>query len=294
MKNRGTPWFVHAIFIFCSAAAILPVILVLVISFTSETSIIKYGYSLIPHEFSTGAYKYILGDPHLVVRAYSNTIIVTIVGTLTCLIITSALAYPISRKSLPYRRFFSMFVVFTILFNGGLVPWYIIFKNYLHIYDSLGALIIPGLLLNGFNVLVMRTFFANTIPGELLEAAYMDGAGELRIFVQIVVPLSKPVYATIGLFATLAYWNDWFNSMIFQIKPDNFSMQYLLQRILLNIQYLSQNTTRSTNASASLATLPAETSRMAMAIIAIGPVIFAYPFFQKYFVKGLTIGAVKG
>jgi putative aldouronate transport system permease protein len=165
-------------------------------------------------------------------------------------------------------------------------------KNYLHFNDNIWALIVPGLMLNGFNVLIMRTFFANTIPSELLEAANIDGAGEFRIFVQIVIPLSKPVYATIGLFATLAYWNDWYNSMIFQVKQDNFSMQYVLQRILINIQYLSQS--RSNNAGASLAALPQETSRMAMAIIAIGPIIFAYPFFQKYFIKGLTIGAIKG
>lgn len=293
MENKKTHWLIHAILIFCSAAAIIPILLVVAISFSSEDSINKYGYSLIPHEFSTYAFKYIFNDPHVLLRAYSNTIFVTIIGTIACLIITSALAYPISRRSLPYRKFFTMFVVFTILFNGGLVPWYIVMKNYLHLSDNIWALIIPGLMLNGFNVLIMRTFFVNTIPGELLEAANIDGAGELRIFVQIVIPLSKPVYATIGLFATLGYWNDWFNSMIFQINHDNYSMQYVLQSILLNIQYLAQNS-RSTNASTSLAALPAETSRMAMALVAVGPIIFAYPFFQKYFVKGLTIGAVKG
>ena len=293
MKGKKTHWLIHALFIFCSAAAILPLLLVIAISFSSEDSINKYGYSFIPHEFSTNAFKYIFSDPHVLIRAYSNTIIATVVGTMACLILTSALAYPISRKSLPYRRFFTMFIVFTILFNGGLVPWYIVMKNYLHLSDNIWALIVPGLMLNGFYVLIMRTFFTNTIPGELYEAANMDGAGELRIFVQIVIPLSKPVYATIGLFATLAYWNDWFNSMIFQINHDNYSMQYVLQSILLNIQYLAQNT-RSTNASTSLAALPQETSRMAMALIAVGPIIFAYPFFQKYFVKGLTIGAIKG
>lgn len=293
MKGQRTNPFIHALFIFCSAAAILPLLLVLSVSFTSEDSIIKYGYSFIPHAFSLHAYQYIINDPHVILRAYGVTLFVTIVGTLLCLIITSTLAYPLSRRSMPYRNFFAMFVVLTILFNGGLVPWYILFKTYLGFNDNIWALIIPGLLLNGFNVLVMRTFFANTIPAELIEAANIDGAGELRIFVQIIIPLSKPVYATIGLFATLAYWNDWWNSMIFQISPDNFSMQYVLQRILLNIQYLAQNT-RSTNASTSFAALPAETSRMAMAILATGPIIFAYPFFQNYFVKGLTIGAVKG
>ena len=293
MDSKKTHWLIHALFIFCSAAAILPILLVVAVSFSSEDSIIKYGYSFIPHEFSLYAFKYIFNDPHVILRAYSVTIFVTIVGTLACMIITSALAYPISRKSLPFRNFFSVFVVLTILFNGGLVPWYILFKTYLHFSDNIWALIVPGLMLNGFNVLIMRTFFKNTIPGELIESANMDGAGELRIFVQIVIPLSKPVYATIGLFATLAYWNDWFNSMVFQIKPDNFSMQYVLQSILLNIQYLAQNT-RSTNANSSMAALPAETSRMAMALIAIGPIIFAYPFFQNYFIKGMTIGAVKG
>jgi putative aldouronate transport system permease protein len=293
MESNRTHWLIHALFIFCSAAAILPILLVIAISFSSEDSIIKYGYSLIPREFSLDAFKYILNDSHVVTRAYFVTIFVTITGTLACMIVTSALAYPISRKSMPFRRFFSVYVVLTILFNGGLVPWYILFKTYLHFGDNIWALIVPGLMLNGFNVLVMRTFFANTIPSELFESANMDGAGELRIFAQIVIPLSKPVYATIGLFATLAYWNDWFNSMVFQINHDNFSMQYVLQNILNNIQYLAQNT-RSNNVGSSFAALPAETSRMAMALIAVGPVIFAYPFFQRYFVKGLTIGAVKG
>ncbi len=292
MKNKRTHWAIHAIFIFCSLAAIIPLILVLIISFSSEDSIAKYGYSFFPQEFSVSAYDYVFKDPHLLFRAYGNTIFSTVFGTIVCMAITSMLAYPISRKTLPFRKFFTFFVVFTILFNGGLVPWYIVMKSYLHLSDSIWALVLPGLLLNGFNVLIMRTFFANTIPQELLEAANIDGAGEFRIFVQIVIPLSKPVYATIGLFATLAYWNDWFNSMIFQIKPENYSIQYVLQSILLNIQFLSQN--RSSNAAASLATVPQETSRMAMAIIAVGPIIFAYPFFQKYFVKGLTIGAVKG
>lgn len=292
MKSERTPWLIHVIFVLYSAAAILPLLLVISISFSSEASILRNGYSFIPQEFSLEAYRFVFGDPEILFRSYSNTIFATVTGTLVCLAITSALAYPLSRKSMPGRKFFTFFVVITILFNGGLVPWYIVMKKYLGFNDNIWALIVPGLLLNGFNVLIMRTFFANTIPEELLEAANMDGAGEFRIFVQMVIPLSKPVYATIGLFATLAYWNDWYNSMIFQVKPVNFSIQYVLQRILLNLQYLTQS--RSSNASASLATIPQETSRMAMAIVAIGPIIFAYPFFQKYIVKGLTIGSVKG
>lgn len=293
MEAKKTNGLIHAFFIFCSAAAILPLLLVIAVSFTDEDSIFQYGYSFLPHVVSLNAYKYIFIDPQIILRAYFVTIVATVVGTLGCMIITSTLAYPLSRKSMPYRKFFTMFVVITILFNGGLVPWYMLFKTYLGFSDNIWALIVPGLLMNGFYVLIMRTFFANTIPVELLEAANIDGAGEFRIFVQIVVPLSKPVYATIGLFATLAYWNDWWNSMIFQIKPENFSMQYVLQNILLNLQYMSQNS-RSANASAYFATIPSETTRMAMAILATGPIVFAYPFFQKYFIKGLTIGAVKG
>lgn len=293
MENKRTHWFIHAIFIFASLVAVAPLLLVLMVSISSENSITMYGYSFIPHEYSFAAYDYVLRDPDLLIKNYGNTIIATVVGTIASLCMTSMLAYPLSRVTLPFRKFFTFFVVFTILFNGGMVPWYIIMKNYLHIYDSIWALIVPGLMLSGFNVLIMRTFFRNTIPQELLEAANIDGAGEFRIFVQIVVPLSKPVFATIGLFVTLGYWNDYFNSMIFQSQPKYYSIQYVLQSILLNIQFLSQNS-RSSNAAQALATVPQETSRMALAIIAIGPIIFAYPFFQKFIIKGLTIGAVKG
>ena len=294
MEDKRTHWLIHIFFIFCSTVAILPILMVVGISFSSEDSIIKYGYSLIPREFSLGAYNYIFGDPEIIVRAYLITIFSTVVGTLGCLTVTSALAYPLSRRTLPLRNFFTFFVVFTILFNGGLVPWYILFKTYLGFSDNVWALIVPGLMVNGFNVLIMRTFFSNTIPAELYDSAHIDGAGEIRIFLQIVIPLSKPVYATIGLFATLAYWNDWFNSMVFQISPKNYSLQYVLQNILLNIQYLTVNSNRISVANEAMATFPAETTRMAMALIAIGPIVFAYPFFQQYFVKGLTIGAIKG
>ncbi len=154
-------------------------------------------------------------------------------------------------------------------------------------------MIVPNLLLSGFNVLIMRTFFISSIPQSLIEAAYLDGAGELRIFSQIVVPLSKPVIATIGLFSTLAYWNDWYNSMVFLTTSNNFSIQFYLNRVLMSIQYLTQGNINQ-NASNALNVLPEQTVRMAMAIIGVGPIIFAYPFFQKYFIKGLTIGAIKG
>jgi putative aldouronate transport system permease protein len=232
-------------------------------------------------------------DPGTIVRSYGVTIFVTFIGTVVSLLLTATMAYPLSRSVLPFRKGLSFFVFFTILFNGGLVPWYLVFTQLFHLKDSIWALIVPGLLMNGFNVLIMRTFFSTSIPPALIESAYIDGAGELRIFAQFIVPLSKPVFATIGLFNTLAYWNDWFNSLVFMSNAKFYSLQYLLNIILLNIQFLSQNS-QNNQASALMEALPQETVRMAMAIIGLGPIILAYPFFQKYFIKGLTIGAVKG
>ncbi|MEC0244593.1 carbohydrate ABC transporter permease [Paenibacillus chitinolyticus] len=293
METTKTHWLLHVLFWGIACAAILPLLLVLIVSFTDEQTILLHGYSFWPEKFSLEAYKYLMYDSATIFRAYGITILVTLVGTLGSLLITSTLAYPLSRADLPCRKGFAFFVFFTILFNGGLVPWYLVFTQLLDVKDTIWALIVPGLLLNGFNVLIMRTFFANSIPAAVIESAYMDGAGELRIFAGFIVPLSKPVFATIGLFSTLAYWNDWYNSMIFLSDSKYYSLQYLLNKILLNIQFLSQNT-QNNNASAIIGMLPQETVRMAMAIIGVGPIVFAYPFFQKYFIKGLTIGAVKG
>jgi putative aldouronate transport system permease protein len=293
MESTKTHWLLHVLFWAIACATILPLLLVLIISLTDEKTILVQGYSFFPEKFSLGAYRYLFSDSSTIVRSYGVTIFVTLVGTAASLFLTSTLAYPLSRSVLPFRKGFAFFVFFTILFNGGLVPWYLIFTQYLHLKDSIWALIVPGLLMNGFNVLIMRTFFANSIPPALIESAYIDGAGELRIFAKFIVPLSKPVFATIGLFSTLAYWNDWYNSMIFLSDSKFYSLQYLLNKILLDIQFLSQNT-QNNHASAIIDMLPQETVRMAMAIIGVGPIIFAYPFFQKYFIKGLTIGAVKG
>jgi putative aldouronate transport system permease protein len=228
-----------------------------------------------------------------IIRAYGVTILATVAGGLGGLLLTSLLAYPISRNDLPLRKTLSFYIFFTLLFNGGLVPWYLVFTHIFNVKDTIWALIMPGLLLNGFFVLIMRTFFQTTIPMAVIESAYMDGAGEFRIFFQIVLRLSTPVLATIGLFVTIAYWNDWFNSLVFINDYKYYSLQYLLNKILLNIQFLAQNT-QNNNAAQLIAQLPTETVRMAMAVIGVGPIIFAYPFFQKYIIKGLTVGAVKG
>jgi putative aldouronate transport system permease protein len=293
MFKKRTPWFLHIIFLITTLLAVFPLLLVVVISFTDEKTIQLNGYSLFPQKLSLYAYQYLTNDLDQIIRSYLVTIFVTVVGTLISLIITTAFAYPLSRPNLPFKKGLTFFVFFTLLFNGGLVPWYIVFTNVVDLRNSLTALIIPNLLMSGFNVLIMRTYFINSIPLSLIESAYIDGAGELRIFAKIVIPLSKPVLATIGLFSTLAYWNDWYNSMVFLSSSTNFSIQFYLNRVLMSIQYLTQGNFNQ-NVSNSLNMLPEQTVRMAMAIIGVGPIIFAYPFFQKFFVKGLTIGAIKG
>jgi putative aldouronate transport system permease protein len=209
------------------------------------------------------------------------------------LLISSLLAYPLSRSDFPQRNAIAFIVFFTILFNGGLVPWYLVYTNLFHIKDTILALIVPNLLMNGFYILIMRTFFSQSIPSSLIESAQIDGSGEWRTFFRIVMPLSLPVLATIGLFTTLGFWNDWFNSLVFIYDNQLVSVQYLMTKTLLSIQFLQSNTQNS-NIGKLLSEMPTETVRMAMAIIGIGPIIVAYPFFQKYLVKGLTVGAVKG
>lgn len=284
---------VNIAFTLLSFLFLAPIILVLIVSFTDERSVLLNGYSYFPDKFSLDAYAFILREPGALLTSYGVTILVTIIGSALALALTSLLAYPLARRDFKARNVVAFYVFFTMLFNGGLVPWYIFYAKFVGIGDSVFALIVPNLLLSGFHVMIMRTFFANTIPVSILESAEIDGAGEWRIFFQIVFPLSLPVLATIGLFSTLGYWNDWFNSLIFVNNPDLFSLQYLMTKILLNIQFLTMNTQNS-NMLELLSDMPKETVRMAMALIGAGPIVLAYPFFQRYLIQGLTIGAVKG
>ncbi|GFZ94799.1 sugar ABC transporter permease [Paenibacillus marchantiophytorum] len=294
-KKRKIPWYqvcLNLLFVIVVILIMLPLVLVLSVSFSDEKSIFVNGYAFIPEKLSLMAYSYMWQDRFSILHAYGVTIMATVIGSAIGLLMTAMYAYPISRRDFPLRNVFSFYVFITILFGGGLVPWYLVYTNLLNVKDSILALILPGLLMNGFNILVMRTFFQG-IPSSLMESATIDGAGEFRVWWQIVMPLSLPVLATIGLFNTLAYWNDWFNSMIFISDAKWFSLQYVMQKTLMDIQFLSQQSGTG-NASALLATTPTETMRMAMAIIGVGPIVLAYPFFQRYLVKGLTIGAVKG
>lgn len=280
-------------FVFYSIACIAPFILVIMVSLTDEESLLTYGYNFFPNKISISSYFYLFSEPEKILRGYGITIIVTLIGTILSLAMTALYAYPISRKTFKYRNTFSFLIFFTMLFNGGLIPWYILYTRYLHLNDTIMALIVPGIL-NTFNVLIMRTYFSTNIPDSIIESAKIDGASEFRTFLTIVIPLAKPVFATIGLFNTLSYWNDWWLSLIFINDNNLVSLQYLMYKVMLTINALTNGLTQSRGISGSIQNIPTESTRMAMAIVGIGPIVFAYPFFQKYFIKGLTIGAVKG
>ncbi|ACT03257.1 MULTISPECIES: carbohydrate ABC transporter permease [Paenibacillus] len=286
---------INIFFILYSALCVIPLLLLLSVSFSDEKSVLTHGYRFIPEKFNLAAYAFLYKDIGQIAYSYGISITVTVVGTALSMLIIALYAYPISRSQFPHARFFTFFVFFTMLFSGGLVPWYLVYVQMLNLKDTLWALIMP-LLVSSFWVLIVRTFFKETIPAAVLESAKIDGAGELRIFIRIVLPLSMPVLATVALFQTLTYWNDWFLSLVFITNDHNISVQYLLYKMLANIQYLSSNPTAAAEIARAggMFNFPSETVRMALVVVGIGPIVFAYPFFQKYFVRGLTVGAVKG
>ena len=291
--NRKADIALNIVMILCTIACVLPLIIVFSASITDEKTVTMYGYSLFPRNLSLEAYKYIYKDIMVILRAYGVTVFVTVVGSALSLVTIALYAYPISRKDFKYRNVFTFIVFLTMLFNGGLVPWYMVYVNVLHIDDTIMALILPYLM-TPLYVLIMRTFFMTAIPDGIIEAARIDGAGEFQTFVWIVLPLAKPVLATIGLFNILTYWNDWYAPLLFINNEKLFNLQYLMYRVDKAIIYLSNNAGSINNATQIMANLPSQTARMAMAVVAIGPIILAYPFFQKYFVEGLTIGSIKG
>ncbi|MEI2395248.1 carbohydrate ABC transporter permease [Paenibacillus sp. FSL H8-0259] len=272
--------------IFC----IFPFILVVSSSLSEESTIIEKGFQIFPSAFSTEAYSLLFKYPEEMLRAYGITISVTAIGTLFGLFLTSMTAYVLSRRDFKWRGRFSFFFFFTTLFSGGLVPWYLMIVNYLHLKDTLLVLILP-LLMNVFYIIVMKSFMSS-IPDAITESAKIDGAGDFRIFMQLIVPLSKPALATIGLFIALAYWNDWYNALLFISKSELMPLQYYLYKMLGNMDGMR----KAMMASGAVVNtdLPTESLKMAMTIVATGPILLAYPFIQKYFVTGLTIGAVKG
>lgn len=293
MKNesRALEWFGHILLFLFSVACIIPFVLLLSASLTDQNAIVANGYSFFPHVFSTAAYEYLLARGTDIARAYGVTVFITVFGTLFGLTICTLLAYPLSRRETPHRNLVMFLIFFTLLFNGGLVPSYLVYTQLFDIKNTIWALIVPGLLTNGFYIMLMRTFFQNTIPSALIESAQLDGASEYRILWSVVTPLSTPVLATIGLFTAIMYWNDWQNGMVYITNPHYFSIQNLLQRIMQDIQFINS---MGSHAGEAMQQMPSDSVKMAIAVIGSLPILLAYPFFQKYFIKGIMIGAVKG
>lgn len=267
-----------------------PFFLMVMASITPEKDLALYGYKLIPNKLSLDAYRYVLSDPAAVLNAYKVTAITSIITMVASVLCMAATAYPLARRGFRGKRYISFYLFFTMLFSGGMVPSYILITQYLHLGDTYLVHILPQLM-NAWYIFMMRTFIQD-IPNEIFESAEIDGANEFTIFFRIVIPLAKPVLATVSLFMFLGKWNDWMTSMLYINNQKLISLQYLLQRVLKDLQLVLQNQEYASNID--LASLPSETARMAMAIIVAGPALFVFPFFQKYFVKGLTVGSVKG
>lgn len=285
-------WIAHIFLGLFALACILPFVLLVSSSISDESYILQNGYKFFPKELSFEAYAYLWRMSDSIFRAYGITIFITVVGTFFSLVFTMLLAYPLSRRDMPLRNVLAFVVFFTLLFNGGLVPTYLVYTGIFHIKNTIWSLIIPGLFMNGFNVLLMRTFFQNTIDPALLEAARIDGAGEWRVVFSVVLPLSTPILATVGLFQAIRYWNDWMNGLIYLTNTRLYSIQVLLNKTLQDIQVL--RTMSVYGAETAYAELPGESIRMAIAVVGILPMLAAFPFFQKYLKKGIALGGIKG
>lgn len=290
--NKKMDIFFNIIVGIFSLSCILPFLFVIIISLTDEGSLFRKGYSFLPEQYSFFGYEYLFTLKDQIVQALFITMFVTVVGTTLNVFFTTLYAYAISRKDFKYRRFFTLIALVTMLFGAGVIPTYIVMTSFLNLKDTVLALIVP-MLLSPFNIMVMRTFFKKTIPDSLIESARIDGASEIRIFFQICLPLALPGIATIALFTALAFWNDWYNALLYIQSENLVPLQYLLMKIQSNIDYLSENATAGAALAGVAGSIPKEATRMAMVVISTLPIACLYPFFQRYFVKGLTIGGVK-
>ena len=292
-SERGFSNGAAVIMVLLAFICIFPVLLLFMSSITSEASLLKNGYSVFPEEFGFDAYRYLWMSREKILRAYGMTIAQTSVGTSLSVVVTTLLAYPLSRKDLPGRNVIAFYIFFTMLFSGGMIPSYMMWTQMFHIKDTFFALIFPSLFLSGFAVIMMRTYFSTNIPDNVLEAAKIDGASEVKILLRIVLPMSKPILSTVGLMTALAYWNDWMNRLYYLTKrTDLYTIQNLLNRLITSADFLSNN--QANSLLAANIQVPSVGVRMAVAVIAILPILVIYPFFQKGFVKGIVIGGVKG
>lgn len=294
MKKDIALWakiLIYGFLILACLLCVVPIITVISISFSTDLEIMKYGYGILPKGFTLEAYKFVFKDAAAILRSYGVTILVTGLGLVIGLTLNSLIAYVLSRRDYAYRKQLTVFLLIPMVLNGGMVPTYIWVTRYLHLKNTLWVMLLPMLIVPWFIVL-LRTFFSQ-IPSSLIEAATVDGAGEMTIFTRIILPLAKPALATVGMFLTLNYWNDWFQPLMYIDNRDLYNLQYRLYVLMRDVQEMIRNSAVS-GMGISIADMPTESMRMAMCVIAAGPMLVVFPFFQKYFVKGLTVGGVKG
>lgn len=290
-NEKRFQFFSHLLLLFITCCCIAPFLLMFAASITEESVLSAYGYSFLPRKIDFSAYVYLFASSNVIFKAYAVSISVTVIGTVCNLFITTLFAYPLSRKDLPGRNIFDFYLFFTMLFNGGLIPAYIMWTQTFHIQNTYTALLVPNLLLGAYNVIMMRTFFSSNIPDEVIEAARIDGANEFLILARVVLPMAKPIVATLAMLVGLAYWNDWMNGLYYLTNDNLYSIQVLLTKILRNLDLVKQNAAAG---GGSLGAMPSTSLRMAIAVMGVLPILAAYPFFQKYLVKGITVGSVKG
>ena len=293
---RATQLVINIFFILVCVTFLVPLLIVISSSLTSDASIQKYGYPILPRSIDTAAYSTLFRSPEKMINAYGVTIFISIVGSVLSTIVMGLVAYPLSRPDFAYRKGITFYIFFTMLFSGGMIPSYILTTQYLHLTNNIWVYILPSLA-GAWNIIIMRTFF-QSIPLSLIESAKIDGAKEMTIFVRVIIPLSKPVIATIGLFCLLGKWNEWMTTLLYIRDERLYTLQYMLQRILREVQFVKdfmQNLQIGGVQTGGLESeLPTLSMRYAMTVVAAGPMLVIFPFFQKYFTKGLTIGAVKG
>lgn len=283
----------HSVLILFAVLCVLPMIVTISISFSDDKDLILNGYAVLPRVFSLSAYEFILSNPSSLLNAYSVTIVTTIFGTIFGALFTSMAAFPLSRADFRFRKPITFYIFFTMLFSGGLVPTYIVVTRYLHLQDTLFVLFLP-IFITAWNVFLMTTYL-RSIPFELVESAKIDGAREFTIFWRIILPMAKPALATVALLLSLRIWNEWFTSLLYIRDQRLISLQFWMQRVMQNMQFLLAHQDKmGGSAAANLGDLPNESARMAMAVLAAGPMMFVFPFFQKYFAKGLLVGSIKG
>ena len=291
--SKPTNLIFNMIFLLLALAAIVPFILVFMISVSNEETIRLYGYHLIPKKFSLDAYRFLWNERDTMLQSLGISLANTIIGTLISVVLTTSMGYVLSRPQYRLKGFLTYMIFIPMIFSGGMVASFVVNVNILHLRDTIWSMILP-LLLSSFNIVICRSFFKSTIPESVIESAHIDGASQLRIYSGIVMPLSTPVIATMGLFSCFGYWNDWFQASLYISNPKLIPLQTMLMKLQADIDYIASNPAAGVSLQQYIANMPTNGVRMAIAVVVIIPIACAYPFFQKYFISGLTIGAVKG